>query len=74
LADFFHSPSPRLAKAYFRWDPSSGSPAACNSMKVCAHKMEMRLMDWNNSPSPAVLRDLPRKHVYIEGAKSFAVK
>jgi len=32
------------------------------------------LVDWNNSPLPAVLRDLPHKQVYIEGAKSFAVK
>jgi hypothetical protein len=37
-------------------------------------KMEKMLMDWNNSPSPASLRDLPRKQVYIDGAKSFAVK
>src|SRR5882724_5686305 len=34
-------------------------------------KMEKMLMDWNNSPSPASLRDLPRKQVYIDGAKSF---
>jgi hypothetical protein len=74
LADFPHSPSPRPAKAYFRRDPSSDSPAARNSMGICAHKMEKMLMDWNNGPSPAVLRDLPRKQVYIEGAKSFPVK
>ena len=37
-------------------------------------KMEKMLMDWNNSPSPASLRDFPRKQVYIDGVKSFAVK
>ena len=37
-------------------------------------KMEKVLMDWNNSPSPASLRDLPRKQVYIDGAKRFAMK
>jgi hypothetical protein len=35
LADFPHSTSHRLAKAYIRWDSSSGS-ASYNSMKICA--------------------------------------
>jgi len=37
-------------------------------------KMEKMLMDWNNSPSPASLRDLPRKQARVDGAKRFAVK
>ena len=37
-------------------------------------KMEKMLMDWNNSPSPASLRDLPRKQACVDGAKRFAVK
>jgi hypothetical protein len=36
--------------------------------------MEKMLMDWNNSPSPASLRDLPRKQACVGGAKRFAVK
>jgi hypothetical protein len=43
-------------------------------MRICAHETEKMLIDCNNSPSPAVLRDLPRKQAYIEGAKSFAKK
>ena len=37
-------------------------------------KMEKMLMDWNNSPSPASLRDFPRKQARVDGAKRFAVK
>jgi hypothetical protein len=37
-------------------------------------KMEKMLMDWNNSPSPASLGDLPRKQVHVDSAKSFAIK
>jgi hypothetical protein len=37
-------------------------------------KIEKMLMDWNNSPSPASLRDLPRKQVHVKGAESFAMK
>jgi hypothetical protein len=37
-------------------------------------KMEKTLIDWNNSPSPASLRDLPRKQVCVDGAESFAMK
>jgi hypothetical protein len=37
-------------------------------------KMEKMLMDWNNSPSPVSLGDLPRKQVHVDSAKSFAIK
>ena len=37
-------------------------------------KMEKMLMDWNNSPSPASLRDLPPKQACVDGAKRFAAK
>jgi len=37
-------------------------------------KMEKMLMDWNNSPSPASLRDLPRKKACVDSAKRFAAK
>jgi hypothetical protein len=37
-------------------------------------KMEKMLMDWNNSPSPASLRDLPRKQACVDSANRFAVK
>ena len=37
-------------------------------------KMEKMLMDWNNSPSPASLRDLPHKQACVDGAKRVAVK
>jgi hypothetical protein len=37
-------------------------------------KTEKALMDWNNIPSPASLGDLPRKQVYVDGGKSFAMK
>ena len=37
-------------------------------------KMEKMLMDWNNSPSPASLRDLPRKQACVDSAKIFAAK
>ena len=37
-------------------------------------KMEKMLMDWNNSPSPASLPDLPRKQACVDGAKRFAAK
>jgi hypothetical protein len=37
-------------------------------------KMEKMLMDWNNSPSPASLRDLPRKQACLDVPKRFAVK
>ena len=33
-------------------------------------KMEKMLMDWNNPPSPASLRELPRKTVRFEEAKA----
>ena len=36
LANFSHSPSRRLAIAFVCRDPSSDSPAACNSMRICA--------------------------------------
>jgi hypothetical protein len=42
LADFSHSPSRRLAKAYVRRDPSSDSLAACNSMRIC----ELQIFAW----------------------------
>ena len=39
-------------------------------MRICAlndngQKMERMLMDWNNSPSPASLRDLPPKQACV---------
>jgi len=37
-------------------------------------KMEKMLMDWNNSPPPAPLRDLPPKQACLHGTKTFAVK
>lgn len=37
-------------------------------------KIEKMLMDWNDSPSPASLRDLPRKKACVDGCKRFAVK
>jgi hypothetical protein len=37
-------------------------------------KMEKMLMDWNNSPSPASLRGLPRKQACVGGSNRFAVK
>ena len=37
-------------------------------------KMEKMLIDWNNSPSPASLRDLPHKQACVDGAKRFAGK
>jgi hypothetical protein len=37
-------------------------------------KIEKLLMDWNNSPPPASLRDLPRKQTCVDGAKRFAMK
>ena len=37
-------------------------------------KLEKMLMDWNNIPSPASLRDLPRKQVHVGSTKTFAGK
>ena len=37
-------------------------------------KMEKMLMDWNNSPSPASLRELPRKQAHVGSAERFTVK
>jgi len=37
-------------------------------------KMEKMLMDWTNSPSPAALRNLPRKQVCNDDAETLAVK
>jgi len=34
-------------------------------------KMEKALMDWNNSPSPAALRQLPRT---ADGGRSFSIR
>jgi hypothetical protein len=36
--------------------------------------MEKMLMAWNNSPSPASLRDFLRKQACVDGAKRFAAK
>jgi len=37
-------------------------------------KMEKKLMDWTSSPSPASLRNLPRKQVCTDDAETFAAK
>src|SRR5260370_16546735 len=37
-------------------------------------KIEKMLMDWNDSPSPASLRELPRKQACVDGYKTLAVK
>jgi hypothetical protein len=37
-------------------------------------KIEKMLMDWNNNPSPASLRDLPPKQACVDGVKRLAVK
>src|SRR5262249_48149436 len=54
LADFPHSTSRCLAKAYIRWDSSSGS-ASYNSMKICA----LRIFAW------LVLASLAADHIAI---------
>ena len=38
-------------------------------LKDNGSKIEKTLMNWNDSPSPASLRDLPRKQACIDGAK-----